>query len=103
MVNISASGICILRNAFLEKGDEINIRFPFKSKNILLTAKIIRVEGKEVGIKFLDDDEIIENFIIVFNKEYPQLGKEDKDKVFSENVDPYAEDKDSEDDFSSSY
>ena len=86
VINISAGGVCLLRSAVLEKGDIIHLRFPFKTKKILLSARVIRVDGKEVGIKFLNTDDQIEKFIAIFNVEYPHLKKgyiEERKGLFS--------------------
>jgi len=93
VINISAGGICLLRSTILDSGDIIHIRFPFESKKLLLTAKVCRIEGREVGIEFIDDDAIIEKFISLFNDEYPQLNKKE-DRIFSEKVKESVEDLD---------
>lgn len=94
VINISSGGICFLRSAYLEVGDIIHLKFPFKSKKILLNAKVIRMDGREAGIKFLDTDEQIENFIKVFNLEYPQLKREDfrkKEDYYKRGLNPNEE------------
>jgi hypothetical protein len=70
VINISAGGICFLRESILEKGDILQIKFPFKSKKIILTAEVIRIEGREVAVKFLDDERQIEKFVENFNLEF---------------------------------
>jgi hypothetical protein len=77
IINISAGGICFIRNSIINKGDLLQIKFPFKSKKIILNAKVIRVEGREVALKFLDSEEKIERFVEVFNEEYPAISKKD--------------------------
>ncbi len=77
IINISAGGICFIRNSIIHKGDILQIKFPFKSKKIILDAKVIRVEGREVAIKFLDSEEKIDKFVEVFNEEYPLISKRD--------------------------
>ena len=94
VINISSGGVCFLRSAYLEVGDVLHLKFPFKSKKILLTAKVTRMDGREAGIKFLDSDEEIEKFIKVFNEEYSQLKKEDyrkKDNFFKKGLSPEEE------------
>lgn len=104
LINISAGGVCFLRSAYLELGNIIHLKFPFKSRKILLTAKVIRVDGREVGIKFLNPDEQIDKFIKTFNEEYPQLKKQEryrkKEDYYKEGLNPYdEEDEDGIDDF----
>jgi hypothetical protein len=70
VINLSAGGICFLRASILEKGDILQIKFPFKSKKIILTAEVIRIEGREVAVKFLDDEHQIEKFVENFNLEF---------------------------------
>ncbi len=70
VINISAGGICFLRTSILEKGDIIQIKFPFKAKKIILTAEVKRIEGREVAVKFLDEEHQIEKFVENFNIEF---------------------------------
>ena len=89
IINISAGGICFIRNSIIHKGDVLQIKFPFKSKKIILNAKVIRVEGREVAIKFLDSEEKIDKFVEVFNEEYPIISKKDipfKERLTTEKI-----------------
>ena len=83
VLDVSASGICFLRNAPLNKKDVIEIMFPFKSKNVILKAQVMRVEGREVGIQFIDTPTKIDDFVNLFNKEYKiirELSIEEEEK-----------------------
>ena len=75
VVNISAMGICFLCNSDIKKNTVINILFPFESAKVLLKAQVLRVEGREVGAKFIDDSESMEFFIETFNAEYNSISK----------------------------
>lgn len=77
VINVSAGGICFLRASILEKGNILQIKFPFRSKKVILTAEIIRIEGREVAVKFLDEEHQIERFVENFNIEF--LGLRSKD------------------------
>lgn len=70
VVNISGGGICFLRSAPLLKKDVIEVQFPFRSQQVILKAEVVRVEGREVGIKFIDDPDRIGQFVDLFNREY---------------------------------
>lgn len=99
LINVSAGGVCFLRSAYLQIGDVIHIKFPFKSKKMFLAARVIRVDGREAGIKFLDPDDKVEKFITVFNQEYPQLKKDDfkkKEEYYKKGMNPYGEDEEDE-------
>ncbi|MCU0820910.1 MAG: PilZ domain-containing protein [Spirochaetes bacterium] len=99
VINISSGGICFLRSAYLEVGDVMHIKFPFKSRKVILTAKVIRMDGREAGIKFLDTDDHIERFIKVFNEEYPHLKREDfrkKEDYYKKSLKPYEEEEEDE-------
>lgn len=78
VINISAGGICFLRTSILEKGDIIQIKFPFHSRKVILTGEIIRIEGREVAVKFLDEERQIDRFVENFNIEF--LGVKTKSK-----------------------
>ena len=69
VINISAGGICFLRTSILEKGDIIQLKFEFSAKKIILTGEVIRVEGREVAIKFIDNERQIDRFVEYFNSE----------------------------------
>ncbi len=75
LVNLSAGGICFLRNSIINKGDLLVVRFPFMSRKILLTGHVLRVDGREVGIKFLNTEEEVAQFVDLFNKEYPNFSR----------------------------
>ncbi len=77
VINIGASGLCFIRNSIISKGDIIKIKFPFRTKKILLDAKVIRVEGREVALKFLNSDQELQKFVETFNLEYPAKGKKE--------------------------
>ncbi|MFH0977281.1 MAG: PilZ domain-containing protein [Spirochaetota bacterium] len=81
VINISAGGMCFLRTSILEKGDMLQIKLPFHSKKIILTGEIIRIEGREVAVKFLDDEHQIEKFVESFNVEF--LGVRAKSKMIT--------------------
>ncbi|MBN2401564.1 MAG: PilZ domain-containing protein [Spirochaetes bacterium] len=78
VINISAGGICFLRTSILEKGDIIQIKFPFHARKVILTGEIIRIEGREVAVKFLDEERQIDRFVENFNIEF--LGVKTKSK-----------------------
>lgn len=90
VINMSAGGLCYLRDAIVRKGDEIRIKFPFKSRKVIFTGEVVRVVGREVGVQFIEDEEKIELLVGVMNQEYPAL------KVGSENVEGKKKKKDND-------
>ncbi|HON78431.1 MAG TPA: PilZ domain-containing protein [Spirochaetota bacterium] len=84
VINVSAGGLCYLRDAIVKKGDEIKIKFPFKTKKVVFAGEVVRVVGREVGVQFIEDEERIELFIGVLNKEYPALkaGKDSDEDTY---------------------
>ncbi|MBN2039271.1 MAG: PilZ domain-containing protein [Spirochaetes bacterium] len=70
VINISAGGICFLRTSIIEKGDILQIKFDFTSKKIVLKGEVSRIEGREVGVRFIDKDYQIERFVEYFNDEF---------------------------------
>ena len=78
VLNISARGICFLRNSVLYKNDEILILFPFKTRKLTIHAKVIRVEGKEVAAHFSDKEDKIDLMTGIFNKEYKVIMDENR-------------------------
>lgn len=89
VLNISAGGVCFLRDSVMYKGDTVEVLFPFKSRNIILKATVIRVEGREVAVKFIDQDIKIDEFVDLFNSEYKIIREEtakknvEKESLFS--------------------
>lgn len=86
VINVGAGGMCFLRNAIIEKGDIIQIKFPFKTKKVILTGEIVRVDSREVGVKFIDDEMQIERFVYAFNSEFREVktsGFKRGEKLFS--------------------
>ncbi len=86
VINISAGGMCFLRTSILEKNDIIQIKFPFHSRKIILTGEIIRIEGREVAVKFIDEENQIDKFVENFNIEF--LGIKTKSKLVNDKPDP---------------
>ncbi|MBN2436459.1 MAG: PilZ domain-containing protein [Spirochaetes bacterium] len=78
VLNVSAGGMCFLRDSVLYKKDEIRILFPFKSRKMLLKGVVVRVEGREVAIQFQDKQERIDTFVKIFNDEYREISEENK-------------------------
>ncbi|HRX15278.1 MAG TPA: PilZ domain-containing protein [Spirochaetota bacterium] len=78
VLNVSAGGMCFLRDSVLYKKDEIRILFPFKSRKMLLKGVVVRVEGREVAIQFQDKQERIDTFVKIFNNEYREISEENK-------------------------
>jgi hypothetical protein len=78
VINISSGGICFLRNAPIKKEDILYITFPFKAKKIVLKAQVMRIEGREAGLKFLNDPEVSEDMIAIFHREHSKHAYEKK-------------------------
>jgi hypothetical protein len=73
VINVSAGGLCYLRDAIVKTGDVIKIKFPFKSKKVVFNGEVIRVVGREVGVQFNETEDKIEMFIEILTSEYPAL------------------------------
>ncbi len=84
IINISAGGICFIRTSILEKGDIIKLRFNLQEKKIVLTAKVVRIEGREAAVKFIDDEKQIERFVRYFNMELKAPGAKDRNNTLKD-------------------
>ena len=73
VLNISSKGICFIRNVEIKRDLNIDILFPFRTKKVIIKARILRVEGREVGAKFVDNEENMEKFLNTFNMEYKEI------------------------------
>ena len=80
VLNVSGGGICLLRNAPINKNDIIDILFPFKEKKIILKAQVVRIEGREVGLKFVSSEDDVAVFVNSFNREYRIIRDTTKEK-----------------------
>lgn len=76
LINLSAGGMCFLRSSIINKGDELLVKFPFKTQKTVLQGEVIRVEGREVAVQFLNNDEDIKKFVDTFNLEFPTLARD---------------------------
>ncbi len=88
VVNISAGGICFLRDTSVYKGEEVEVLFPFKTKKIILRAEILRIEGREVGIRFITNKDKVEEFLDVFNTEYKLIKDYTDNKMKTSSIYP---------------
>lgn len=84
VVNISTNGICFLCNSNIKKHEKIDILFPFQTAKIVLKAEILRIEGREVGAKFIDNSENLDSFVDTFNAEYNSISKVGDSKTTTE-------------------
>ena len=89
VINISAGGMCFLRTSILEKNDIIQIKFPFHSRKVIITGEITRIEGREVAVKFIDEERQIDKFVDNFNIEF--LGIKTKNKLIHDKPDSNVE------------
>jgi len=69
VINVSAKGLCFIRNTVVERGDILRFVIPLAEKRVSLRGKVIRISGREVAVNFIDREEI-DSFIEIFNKEY---------------------------------
>ncbi len=76
VINMSAGGLCFLRQGLIDKGTTIQIRFPAIAKKIILSGTVIRIDGRETSVKFTTDEKEIEQFIAEFNRFYALSKKE---------------------------
>ncbi len=73
IVNISAGGLCFLSKFIVSPGDEFTFRFPLKRGDIILPGKAVRINGREVGIRFTCDHDTIADFVDAYNEELHAL------------------------------
>ena len=63
VINISSNGLCFIRDSVLKKGDMIRVKFPFKTRKIVLTGHIIRLDGREAAVKFAETEKNLDKFV----------------------------------------
>ncbi len=81
VINISAGGLCFVRDAIVRRGDYLTLKFPFKTRKLIFSGEVLRVDGREVGISFHESEENIERLVEIFNHEYPSYHRAGPSKV----------------------
>jgi hypothetical protein len=74
VINLCAGGLCFLTNFLIKPEELLFIEFQTRNKKIKLSGEVVRVSGREVGIKFTNTKEEIGYFIDCFNDEFNELG-----------------------------
>jgi len=72
--------MCFLRNSILTRDDQLLVRFPFKTRKVILNGHIVRIDGREVAVRFANTEEEIKTFVDTFNEEYPLLARNSEKK-----------------------
>jgi len=67
ILNLSAGGLCLVSNGVLRTGDALTFRFPFRSGEVSLQGRIVRVSGREAGARFMNPESEIREFVGLFN------------------------------------
>ena len=80
LINLGAGGMCFLRNSILTRDDQLLVRFPFKTRKVILNGHIVRIDGREVAVRFANTEEEIKTFVDTFNEEYPLLTRNSEKK-----------------------
>ncbi len=75
LINLGAGGMCFLRNSIINRDDQLLVKFPFKSRKIIMNGQIVRIDGREVAVRFANSEDEIKTFVDTFNEEYPLLAK----------------------------
>ncbi len=75
LINLGAGGMCFLRNSILTRDDQLLIKFPFKTRKVILNGQIVRIDGREVAVRFDNGEDEIKTFVDTFNEEYPVLSR----------------------------
>ncbi len=81
VINISAGGLCFVRDAIVRRGDYLTLKFPFKTRKLIFSGEVLRVDGREVGIEFNESAENIEKLVELFNYEYPSYHRAGPKKI----------------------
>ncbi|MGV7927752.1 MAG: PilZ domain-containing protein [Spirochaetota bacterium] len=76
LINLGAGGMCFLRNSIITRDDQLLVKFPFKTRKVILNGQIVRVDGREVAVRFANSEDEIKTFVDTFNEEYPLLARD---------------------------
>jgi hypothetical protein len=72
-INISPGGMCFLRSSMFTVGDILKIAFPLNEGKMYIEGKVLRISGREVGIKFTSSEENVIGLLLALNNEFPTL------------------------------
>jgi len=91
LIDISSGGLCFLTNTQVGIDNNLNFKFSFGSKKILMSGIAARINGREVGVEFTNSDNEITKFVSGYNKEVERLKIEFPDykisPIFKEHAD----------------
>jgi hypothetical protein len=76
IADVSTGGLCFLTNTNVRINDNLTFQFSFSSNKILMSGKVARINGREVGVQFTDNEEEIQKFINLYNLEASRISKE---------------------------
>lgn len=76
VVNVCNGGVCFLRDSIIQVGMQLEIRFPFKTREIVMRGTVIRFDGREVAMEFKNSEKEINRFVETFNLEYQTYFKD---------------------------
>ncbi len=65
--------MCFLRTAILAVDDLLNITFILSDQVIKIQGQVLRITGREVGVKFTSEKTDILKLFTALDKEYPKL------------------------------
>lgn len=81
VVNISAGGLCFLGRSILYQGDMLEMRFPFKRSTIIMPGRVVRVNGREIGVQFTCSQDEIIDFVSAYNEEIQSMAISTKENI----------------------
>jgi hypothetical protein len=81
IIDISAGGLSFLSNNLISKNDLIDCKFPFHTKTIAMNGQVVRINGREIGLKFNNLENEIKSFVEIYNNEINSLFIETRKKI----------------------
>ncbi len=81
VVNISAGGLCFLSRSIIYQGDALEFRFPFKHTTVIMPARVVRINVREIGVQFSCSQDEIAEFVATYNEEIQSMAISTKENI----------------------
>lgn len=76
IVDVSSGGLCFLTNTNLRINDKLTFQFSFGADKILMSGNVARINGREIGVRFTNNEDEVQTFVDSYNLEVSRISKD---------------------------
>jgi hypothetical protein len=73
VINASTGGMCFVRTTMFMTGDQLKFKFIVSGNEMVVHGEVVRIIGREVGVRFTSGEADIHSLFVALNKEFPLL------------------------------